>query len=320
MIPHELAPRLLKLPESDGQTIVIMTCSDPRHVYFAYRLQKEFGDSVVAWYQYKQPSLKREGGSRIHYIQKIIKKVMNKKDMTPEKLKAIIVNDGIVSFVKKSLTSMYAMFMERSAKNKYLKKKSLIEKQLFSAEITRLEKYVKHEPRTVSYPNSPEFIAEIQELNPYFFLILGGPLYCNELISKVKGIAINQHAGWSPQVKGSGIFPPLYNRNLEHIGSTIHVVTSGADTGPVLRRSNAALVEWDTPESCALRTVILGTELMVEVVKDFLSDKEVFVFDQPSGIGKTYLGSSVDRDMMKTVYKDFSVGWLKKELNRMRKF
>ena len=48
MIPHELSPRRIKLPETNDHSIVIITRNQLRHQRFAYRMQKEFGDLVVA--------------------------------------------------------------------------------------------------------------------------------------------------------------------------------------------------------------------------------------------------------------------------------
>ena len=106
----------------------------------------------------------------------------------------------------------------------------------------------------------------------------------------------------------------------EDVGSTVHITTGSADAGPILRRSHPCLIDTDSPESCFAKVVALGTELMIEVVKDIISNKEVIVYDQPMTEGRTYLNSELGRNILKTVYRDFSTNWLKNELLRLRNF
>lgn len=61
-----------------------------------------------------------------------------------------------------------------------------------------------------------------------------GPL-CEEL---VKRRAINIHMGCSPQYRGSSCnFWPLHDNKADLVGATIHLLTSGLDSGPILFHS-----------------------------------------------------------------------------------
>ena len=51
MRPIELQEQAIKLPDTDNHSIVLVTGQDLRHKRFAYRLQQEFGDLVVAWFE-----------------------------------------------------------------------------------------------------------------------------------------------------------------------------------------------------------------------------------------------------------------------------
>ena len=51
MLPIEIEQEIIKLPDTENHNIVIVTGNSLRHNRFAYRIQKEFGKSVVAWYE-----------------------------------------------------------------------------------------------------------------------------------------------------------------------------------------------------------------------------------------------------------------------------
>src|SRR4051812_25027979 len=57
MLPVDLKHSNITLPPSDHHRIVIITNSKLRHQRYALRLQQEFGEKVVAWYQ-MDPSAK----------------------------------------------------------------------------------------------------------------------------------------------------------------------------------------------------------------------------------------------------------------------
>src|SRR5690606_697931 len=105
-----------------------------------------------------------------------------------------------------------------------------------------------------------------------FLLTLGGPIIGRRALAAVRGVAINQHAGWSPDLRGSGtIERALFHRRLDWVGSTVHVMSTAVDAGPILRRAHATLHADCTPAECFLRVVSLGTELMLEVVDEAIA-------------------------------------------------
>jgi methionyl-tRNA formyltransferase len=193
--------------------------------------------------------------------------------------------------------------------------------RLFREEVAQLQQYKRLEPIPVENPNSPEFIAQVKAISPYFFLSLGGPLFSQALLSTVGGIALNQHAGWSPAYRGANTtWWALYHRDLNSVGTTVHQTTSGADAGPIFRRSQACLLADDDAQACFARVVALGTELMCETVHDIMANQRQIVFEQPRTEGRTYLGDEMDRATRKWVNKDLANGWIAKELQRLRRF
>jgi len=259
MLPIELKEEILKLPETDNHNIIIMTGNLLRHKRFAYRIQKEFGNLVVAWYE-----------------------------------------------------------LDSAQKVRYAR-----EEELFKKEIEELEAFSTIKPKKINPldVHSEEFVNEVKKINPYFFLTLGGPLYTKPLLQAARGIAINQHAGHSPILKGSSTTEwALYHRNIKYVSSTVHITTSGADAGPILRRSNPCMFPNDSYEKIFSRVVALGTELMIEVVHDIIKDKRLVIFKQPREMGRTYLQKEFNHNIRNAIVKDFKAGWLSKELSKLRQF
>ncbi len=323
MIPHELSPRKIRFPETDHHSIVLISGANLRHQRFGYLLQKEFGDLVLAWFQVgKLPDSAYTKGRR-EKLRILWEKVKRKLSVAYEieAIRDYVKNQGLIKSIKKGFVSFLPalhtiyLFHRRGRRQLYL------DKTFFGQELEELKLHAKLSPIVVDDPHSEEFVQRIKKLDPYFLLSVGGPLYSKKLLESVRGVPINQHAGYSPKYKGGNTVEwALYNRDLYGVGSTVHITTSGADAGPILRRSHPCLLDSDTPECCFVKVFKLGNELAIEVVKDIMLNKEIFVYDQPSDGGMTYLGSQLNKDILGAIYRDFSKKWLKKELVRLRTF
>lgn len=326
MLPTELQKEIITLPKTDRHTIVIVTGNGLRHKRFAYRIQKEFGDQVIAWYELDskisatQPSSNntttKETIRRASKVQKVLNMLIHELPQSFSKY-------GLWGTLKRMLSLgtdlYYRLFFMRNIS----KKMTEAEKKLFGQEVNDLKCNTLLKPIRI-HPNDVHgeaFINEIKKLDPYFFLTLSGPLYQKQLLDTIRGAAINQHAGHSPLLKGSNtIHWALYHRELQHVSSTIHITSTGADAGQILRRSNPCMFPNDNVETVFLRTVALGTELIIESVQDIIRNKEVMVFQQPKGIGKTYLNKEYNFHIAKSIIRDFRSGWLHNELNNQRNF
>jgi folate-dependent phosphoribosylglycinamide formyltransferase PurN len=327
MLPPELTPRQIILPESDEHTIVIVTGKELRHRRFALRIIEAFGSDVVAWYELdptvesifstsQKPLTTSEARTGISKAQKA-KAVLFKE--LPQRFKKY----GARYTFKRIASLAHDGWYRFGPLRQVGKKMALAEKRLFAKEVEALQRRTTIQARKL-HPDdvhSERFREEIQKLDPYFFLTLSGPLYRQQLLESLRGVAINQHAGHSPLYKGSNtIHWALYHRRLDHVSSTVHITTTGADAGQILRRSNPCLFPEDDIETVFLRTVALGTELMIESVQEIMTNKCVTVFEQPKGEGLTYLNKSYTFQVAKAIVRDFRAGWLSEELKRERSF
>lgn len=90
-----------------------------------------------------------------------------------------------------------------------------------------------------------------------------GPL-CDALVERV---AVNIHMGVSPQYRGSSTnFWPLYDRRPEFVGATIHRLTSGLDSGPILFHALPAAEAVD-PFLLGMRAVRAAHQALCESIQ-----------------------------------------------------
>ena len=313
LIPIDLDYQILNLPKDERYTIVILTSNSLRHKRFAYRLIEEFGDMVVRWYEIDnshQNSINME--KRLSKIEKIFKKL--------KRVYSYIKQNGIKTLAKRLLSSFddiyYRIFVIKNMSKSFQES----EERLFFDEVNSLSQKIDYKAIKITSKelNSQEFIDELKSLNPYFLLTLSGPLYSKELINCAT-VAINQHAGYSPDYKGSNTIQwALYHRDINCVASTVHLLGSGADDGAILRRSQSTMLHGDNIDIIFLRSVALGTELMIEVVKEIIDTNQIKTFPQPKNRGRTYLSKEYKFYIIKSIYRDFRKGWLKKELERRR--
>jgi len=309
MYPSELHPESLQLPETDDHSIVLITGNQLRHRRFALRVQQVFGERVVGWYQLdrgagKRPDDRAKGqGGDIGTLRGKASRIMR------------------VDVLARGRDRLNRR-RNQAAIRQYYAAQTAAEQALFGQEVEELEFSVVRQPVTINPKdvNSPAFVQEIEALSPYFFLTLGGPLYRKPLLDAVRGVAINQHAGHSPDLRGSNTTEwALYHRNLDHVSATVHLTISGADAGPILRRSNPCLFPTDDVNTVFARVVALGTELMIESVQEIIADKNVTAFPQPLRTGKTYLSKQLP-DIIEPITRDFRNGWLRKAIEHQRQF
>jgi len=142
-------------------------------------------------------------------------------------------------------------------------------------------------------------------------------LLSDKVINSVNGLALNQHAGHSPKYRGSGTIEwSLYHRDIKSLSNTVHLTTTGADSGPIVRRSNICIHPDDKPQKLFFKSVALGTELMIEVINEIIEKDDILVFDQPKSTGTTYLRRDLTKDILLSIIEDFRNGWL---INAVRK-
>lgn len=111
--------------------------------------------------------------------------------------------------------------------------------------------------------NSPTFQRTLRALAPDVLLVSACPLLMPETFEIPRLATINVHRGIAPHYRGERtIFWPLYHREFDKIGVTLHEIDRGIDTGPVLGYGFPALDADDTESSILAKSIKLAAELV----------------------------------------------------------
>lgn len=82
--------------------------------------------------------------------------------------------------------------------------------------------------------NAEELLAQVSHINPDVILVFGTKVLTEGWLNLGPPI-VNLHLGWSPYYRGSAtLFWPFFFNELHLLGSTVHLIDRGIDTGPIL--------------------------------------------------------------------------------------
>lgn len=316
MYPIGLDHSEIVLPESSDKNIVLLSYNALRHERFAYRMKKIFGNQVVAWYRIDENCKPR-------YCQIAI----NSQKLS-QKAKLVALARNVRKFSRRPgkialAQSAYYVLRQELDRRLFGYEVNREEQRMFGPELERLKKTVELtsinvHPADVS---TSEFVHEIRKINPYFFLSIDGSFFNKELLDCVRALVINQHNGHLPDYAGMHATErALYHRDLSCVSSTIHVLTKEENSGLILRRSSPCIFPVDNAATIFLRVAALGSELMMESVRDMIAKKSVVVFSQSPEENVEYTGENLPPHILRSVYRDFRNGWLEDELILRSKF
>ena len=87
-----------------------------------------------------------------------------------------------------------------------------------------------------------------------------------EVVERFNGRIINTHPALLPSFPGAHAVEDAVNYGVRVTGSTVHIVDSGVDTGPILAQEAVAVELNDTPESLHERIKTVERKLLVDVL------------------------------------------------------
>ena len=144
---------------------------------------------------------------------------------------------GLLEFGK-FISEAPFLLKENAKYNDYLKK--LIKTNDYRPEIKQIE---------VDSINNPKVIRLVNEERPNLILVNGTRIISKQIIDSVTetGIKIiNWHAGITPEYRGSkSEFYCIINKEFDKVGSTLHNVDSGIDTGDIVMQETINVVDED---------------------------------------------------------------------------
>jgi methionyl-tRNA formyltransferase len=158
-------------------------------------------------------------------------------------------------------------------------------------------------------PNAAETVEWIRQKQPDVIAVFGTRLIGEAVLSLARFGALNIHTGLSPYYRGGQCtFWCLYEGDLEHVGVTIHHLSSRIDGGDIVYTVRPEIEEGDTIRSIECKLVKLGTEKMIDALRGVCEGKAPRV--PQTGKGKLYLSKMFTLDKRLELEKRMANGWL----------
>jgi len=120
------------------------------------------------------------------------------------------------------------------------------------------------------------FIHEIRELAPDLNVVVAyGQILPQALLDVPKHGSVNVHTSLLPRHRGAAPIQWAILEGDPETGVTIMKMDAGLDTGPILTERRTTIEEKDTGRTLHDRLAVLGAELLVETIPDWVSGKIV---------------------------------------------
>jgi methionyl-tRNA formyltransferase len=178
-------------------------------------------------------------------------------------LKKRLRRSGFLSTVDQALLVLYRLVIE-SQKDKRARREIFTDKPYQYVE----EKGI--DTLCVEDINCEEVRSFILSKSPQLVVVSGTPLLKKRVIESAKGRIINLHPGYAPQYRGRyGAFWPIYNREPELVGVTVHFLDGGVDTGAILMRQVVNYDLGDNLKTISYKQHKVGGELLVKCLTQF---------------------------------------------------
>ena len=194
--------------------------------------------------------------NRHHYLINLLSSVCENLYVIQE-VKLKNKNQNIIDTPKSDIIKKYFNFVD-IAQNKFFENKNL-NKNLKKIKTLKLD-YGKLSAQSMS--NLFEFLSSD------IYIVFGSSFIRGDLIDYlIEKRAINIHAGVSPYYRGTDCnFWALFDNNPHLVGSTIHMLSKGLDSGPILYHAMSNLKQ--NPFEYTMSTIKSAFHSITERIKD----------------------------------------------------
>lgn len=126
----------------------------------------------------------------------------------------------------------------------------------------------------IENPNSGELNDLVNTLKPNVIFLSGCRILSPRTLEPIKVPVLNYHAGISPKYRGMfGGYWARRNNDLTLYGTTIHLVDTGIDTGPILYQEIIPLEGDETMLTDAVTQVAHSMEISLKAIDDVCNDR-----------------------------------------------
>ena len=134
--------------------------------------------------------------------------------------------------------------------------------------------------------NAKESIQKIQELRPSLIILNGTRIVSKKVLRSIDAKFINTHLGITPLYRGVfGAYWAMVKKDYKNIGTTIHLVDEGIDTGGIIKQ---VIVKPTTDDNFVTYPILqLGASLslMKETIEQISQDQLMTISAPPGKSG-----------------------------------
>jgi methionyl-tRNA formyltransferase len=132
--------------------------------------------------------------------------------------------------------------------------------------------------------NSLDTLKILQAQQPEIIILFGSSLIGRKTMERFPNRIINLHLGLSGEYRGSSCnFWPIYDGRLDCLGATLLKINAGIDTGEILAQATIEIEEGDTEQSLMGKSLILGMDLTIQVLRRWFKGNEATLPLERSG-------------------------------------
>ena len=159
-------------------------------------------------------------------------------------------------------------------------------------------------------PNGEETVRWVRQLSPDILVVFGTRLIREPpLLAAARRGALNLHTGLSPFYRGGQCtFWCLYEGDLGHLGVTVHHLSERIDGGDIIYQAKPEIEPGDTVRSIECKLVELGTERMIQAVRELSEGKAPRTPQREKG--KLFLSKMFTLEKRLELEKKLEQGWL----------
>lgn len=131
--------------------------------------------------------------------------------------------------------------------------------------------------------NSRETIELLARLEPRVVVVNGTRIISSRVLDSISCPVINTHAGLTPRYRGvHGGYWALAEGHPEEVGTTVHLVDPGIDTGRVLARARFDTSPADSIATYPYLHLAAGLPFLIDSVRTVLDGKQLAPIDDNS--------------------------------------
>lgn len=120
--------------------------------------------------------------------------------------------------------------------------------------------------------NAPEARRALQDARPDLVVVNGTRIIGVQTLNCIDAPFVNTHAGITPQYRGvHGGYWALVEGHPELVGTTVHLVDKGVDTGPILGQATFTPTSRDNFATYSYLHTAAGVRVLLDVIGRYLS-------------------------------------------------